>query len=114
MQAAEFREAVHGAMRHHGISMLADYYERVASDGDLDDKRKAVQMMITTLGIEEEKKKDDRAGLPVFNITFNRGGVSVEQLPIITMDDSPVLRPTQAMLERSGINADLVFEGELC
>ena len=103
-------------MRQHGISMLRDYYERVTMDGDLDDRRKAVQMMLTTLGIEEEKKKDDRAALPVFNIIFNRGAgaVSLEQLPIITLEDEPQLAPTAAMRSQIFINADVDFSDLPC
>lgn len=112
MEAAEFKEAIHGAMREHGVTMMADYFEMVKTEGCIDDRRKALQMVLTTLGVEEEKRKDDRANLPTFVINFSHGGVSAAEIPTIEMaslDELPALEfcPTEAMRAYLSVNADL-------
>ncbi len=107
------------------MALAVDYYEQVMSDGDLEDKRKAIELAARITGAEAEKKVNPLAGLPVFNIVIHSGhggGVTaaLQSAEVVDMETDteldtelelgPKLTPTPAMLSMLGINADIAAE----
>lgn len=55
--------------------IIADYKayrEAVSTDGNVDDKRKLVELQMRLTGAEPDKKADPLSNLPVFNFIINR------------------------------------------
>jgi len=48
------------------------YREAVNTDGNVDDKRKLVELQMRLTGAEADKKADPLSNLPVFNFIINR------------------------------------------
>jgi hypothetical protein len=112
MLPAEFKAAVHEVVQVKYLEDYKAYRDKVDEDGSIEDYRKLVQMSITMLGLDAEKKVDDKSSLPVFNITFNSGRMSMEPVITIEAEQDDTLEmftwtPSAAMLASSNINQDL-------
>ena len=115
MQLAEFKKHLHGEMQTAVLALLPGYFEMVSFTQDPEVKRKALQLMIQTVGAEAEKKQDPYGNLPVVNITFSNGTMSSQTtMPAIEIEATVLetLQPTPAMLKRSNVNADVDFGDE--
>lgn len=69
--SSEFKESVHALLREGGLQLIPDYILKVMTHGNLEDRRKAIELIIKTTGAEAEKKADPNSGLPVFNFVFH-------------------------------------------
>lgn len=92
----QFKDALHEAMRTAGLDLVADYLMSLRADGSIDDKRKAVELVIRTLGAETDKKQTGD-NLPVFNIVFQNGGMQVSPVDVVDVQvtETPADPPAQ-------------------
>lgn len=87
MTPAEHKEYVLAAWRDATPALMVKYLETLAGAGaDVDDLRKAVELMTKTTGAEVEKKQDPHANLPVFQVVFQGATIqaTVAQEPSAT------------------------------
>lgn len=75
LSAAQFKTQLHEALRLRGLSLLENYLDEVEVDGDIDDKRKAVELVIKTLNIAVEPTQNQT--LPTIAINFVGGAFQV-------------------------------------
>ena len=84
MTPEQLKTALHGKLSTDMPSLLHDYLEGVFTDGDLEDKRKALYMGFEVLGMRSREKVEN---LPTVNVTFN--GVNAS----ISLDVEPAKEP---------------------
>lgn len=99
---SEFKESVHALLRAGGLQLIPDYIERVMTSGNLEDRRKAIELVIKTTGAEAEKKVDPNSGLPVFNFVFHAatGQMQVQAVtPVVEEVPPPKPEPVAAPAE---------------
>lgn len=88
--------------------LLAEYLAEVRTDGELEDKRKALAQMIDVVGWKEPPPKDPNANLPRANIVINLGDGGAPAAITVDMESpTPALVPTAAMLEFADINDEV-------
>lgn len=87
--------------------LLEEYLSEVRTDGDLEDKRKAIVMMIEQRGWKAPPPKDPNSNLPRANIVINLGDGGKPAAITVDMEPAANLVPTAAMLEFSGINDEV-------
>lgn len=70
-----FRALASQMLSEGGLALIPEYLERVQSDGDLEDMRKAVELILKANGMFGNEKSEN---LPVINWNINGGNVTVE------------------------------------
>jgi hypothetical protein len=96
-ELADFKEAAHAVLREGGMMVIPKYVERVFHEGNIEDMRKAVDLIMRVTGAEADKKADPNAGLPVFNFTFT--GIGGVQATIVAEPAAPALPIPEESLE---------------
>lgn len=79
MDTSSFRQQVQEALRSQYLARLADYLERVDSEGSIEDRRKAVEL--TAKLADAFPDKDQGRLLPMVNITIG-GRALAESTPL--------------------------------
>lgn len=117
--AEEFKKALHSEMRDMLWTLLPRYYEDLQMSEDVEERRKGIAMLLSTVGAGPDVKQDANANLPVFQFNFNSsGGMTATQLPPVEMaDETPQLptleidmsgfTPSTKMKAMAHINTDL-------
>lgn len=135
---SDFKKVIHQAMREGTMALLADFYTKVASSGDVAEMRKAIQMGIAATGAEAAKAVDPYSGLATINITVNHGVVNMgavtapgnqfgdvrafdpnlDIVDAVVHEKAPLVRPwtdftqpTAAMLRNYMVNVDVADFG---
>lgn len=79
LTAAEFKDLARRLGRAAFVPLFLKFYERiVTSEATIEEQRKALVDISRWTGVEEEKKTDPNANLPVFNFVFGVGARAVE------------------------------------
>lgn len=81
--------------------LLDEWMMELRTDGEIEDKRKAVSLLLDWVGWREPPPKDPTANMPVANISIDLGGDSPRSLQVS-------LNPTPAMQPYVGVNGDVV------
>ena len=63
-----------------------DYRERVLMDGDIDDRRKLMEIHFKNLGMDADKRLDPLAGKTIVNVTINGAGVQLSASPVVDVE----------------------------
>lgn len=92
LSQADFRAALHDALRVRGLGLLEQYLDEVQAEGDIDDKRKAVELLIKTLNVAIEP---DQKSLPTVTINFVGGSMQIAAKPAEPTDDPPLVEEVQ-------------------
>lgn len=88
--------------------LMRRYYDRMETDGELEDMRKGVEMAIRTLGLEVDTRKDDKASLPTFIINIGRGGITAQEVVTVEPQTPTIdLTPSATMRARLSVNQDI-------
>jgi hypothetical protein len=88
LTAADFKELARRIGRAAFVPLFLKYYERVmTSEATVEEQRRALADIARWVGVEEEKKTDPNANLPVFNIVFGapsaHGATSMQVVEMI-------------------------------
>lgn len=110
LTAQEFKELARRIGRAAFVPLFLKFYERViTSEASVEEQRKALADISRWTGVEEDRKVDPNANLPVFNIVFGApaaGKPSLEAVEIVQPVPQAGLHPAPIADE------DLpVFEG---
>jgi hypothetical protein len=94
----EFKELARRLGRAAFVPLFLKFYERIVTgEATIEEQRKALADIGRWTGIEEEKKIDPNANLPMFNIIFGApaaGHASIEAVEIVTEVQPAVELPT--------------------
>lgn len=82
--------------------MLDEYMEIVRTDGDVEDVRKAVVVLLDITGWRAPPEKDPNANLPVTNIRINLGNAGTKSISLALGEPSPM------MLESLDVNSEII------
>lgn len=93
------REKAEGYLGH----LLDEWMMELRTDGEIEDKRKAVALLLDWVGWKEPPPKDPMANLPVANITIDLGDDTPRSLQV-----SFNAMPTPAMQAAIDVNADIL------
>jgi hypothetical protein len=121
---AAFKELLHGSMREVGMVVFERYAEALLTTDDVEEMRKGLTFITTTLNAVEEKKQDPNANLPVFNFVFGNAGVQMTQVIENAADQAH--HPNQLhelefkipehlpayLIDRVGVNQDLADDAD--
>lgn len=94
-----FREQVQPILQRMAVAQLVAYHEAMSMPGpsiSLEERRKALDMLLRYTGVEPEKKVDPNANLPVFNFSFNGGQMQ-----------ATMVRAAEAIEDSSGLITDV-------
>lgn len=93
LTAAEFKELARRIGRAAFVPLFLKFYERVIStEASVEEQRKALADIGRWTGVEEDRKTDPNANLPVFNIVFGAAGTntaSIEAVEVFALDTPP-------------------------
>lgn len=82
--------------------MLDEYMSTLRTDGDVEDLRKAVVVLLDITGWRAPPEKDPNANLPVTNIRINLGNAGTREISLA------LGQPTPAMLDSLDVNSEII------
>ena len=107
------RDSVRELSGRFAAEDFKDYRERVLMDGDIDDRRKLMEIHFKNLGMDVDRKLDPLAGKTIVNVTINGGGVQVSAVPVVDVEAKEVKsEPVPVVLTTPVVDVDQLV-GEL-
>jgi hypothetical protein len=88
--------------------LLEEWVEELRVDGDVEDKRKAVALLLEWTGWKEPPPKDPLAHLPRANIVINLGDDTPKSVQVGLDFGSP----TPQMLECLDVNSEIIDDAD--
>lgn len=104
LTANEFKELARRVGRAAFVPLFVRFYERViTSEATIEEQRRALSDIARWVGVEEDKKVDPNANLPVFNIVFGapsaHGATSMQVVDVTppppAIEQPPALEPEE-------------------
>lgn len=103
LTAAEFKDLARRMGRAAFVPLFLRLYQRaMSSESTIEEQRKVLADISRWVGVEEERKVDPNANLPVFNIIFGssaQGQPSVQAIDITPPEPSPQKTPNEKSLD---------------
>jgi hypothetical protein len=94
LTAADFKELARRVGRAAFMPLFLRYYERVVtSEATIEEQRRGLVDIARWTGVEEEKKSDPNANLPVFQIIFGQAGTSAASIEAVEVIQPPTHEP---------------------
>lgn len=82
----EFKELARRIGRAAYVPLFMRYYERVmTSEATIEEQRRGLADIARVTGVEEDRKVDPNANLPVFNIIFGAAGTPAASIEVVEM-----------------------------
>jgi hypothetical protein len=95
LTAADFKELARRVGRAAFMPLFLRYYERVVtSEATIEEQRRGLVDIARWTGVEEEKKSDPNANLPVFNIIFGAPGSTAASIEAVEVIETAAPPPT--------------------
>jgi hypothetical protein len=94
LTAADFKELARRIGRAAFTPLFLRYYERViTSEATIEEQRRGLADIARWTGVEEDKKTDPNANLPVFNIIFGSSGQGSHSIEAVEVISPPTHEP---------------------
>lgn len=100
------RDSVRELSGRFAAEDFKDYRERVLMDGDIDDRRKLVELHFKNLGMDVDRKLDPLAGKTIVNVTINGAGVQLSAAPVVEVEAKEVPEPAPTVLATPAVDVD--------
>lgn len=100
LTATEFKELARRIGRAAFVPLFLKFYERViTNEASIEEQRKALTDIARWTGVEEDKKSDPNANLPMFNIIFGAPGQPMQALEVVQETPAPAPPPADPIAD---------------
>jgi len=106
----EFKELARRIGRAAFVPLFLRYYERVVtSEATIEEQRRGLADIARWTNIEEDRKVDPNANLPVFNIIFGQAGTSAASIEAVEVIQPPTHDPPHVPTNEADTDAALTM-----